>query len=357
MGGLYFSRLIAQKEMGIHNSVSDKICSLAKHSRCEAVLQSRGSKLFNWLSWGDVGMVYFSSSLLFILLWQVAGNPAADYYWLSLVGLVFPPYSLYYQWKVVKQWCMLCIGVLAVLFINAAISSLQLFVYANHNLPSVITNEGKAAGIFLLILLLMLSLWQIGRAVYLKSLESLQNEIKVLRMKRNPQLFTALVQTEEYRAANLPEADEAIQFGNPAAPYRLVIACNPYCGPCATAHHTIEGLYEKNPGLLQIAIRFALNNTDDNDKRTAAARDIIKAARTKPFEAIRDWYQLFDIGRFRQKYPMNGADVDKDIDKHITWSKQAAITATPTFFINGRKLPELFNWTEMTAFLEYEMRQ
>jgi uncharacterized membrane protein len=65
--GVYFSLLIAQKELGIQNSVSDKICSLAKHSRCESVLFSKGAKLFNWLTWGDVGMVYFRVHYSFYL--------------------------------------------------------------------------------------------------------------------------------------------------------------------------------------------------------------------------------------------------------------------------------------------------
>jgi uncharacterized membrane protein len=121
--GLYFSWLIVQKEFGISNSVSDKICSMAKHSRCESVLFSKGAKLFRWLTWGDVGIVYFASSLFYLLVSLLTGQAVSLqlYYILSLAGLLFPFYSLYYQWKIIKQWCMLCIAVLSILGLNTVI--------------------------------------------------------------------------------------------------------------------------------------------------------------------------------------------------------------------------------------------
>lgn len=43
--GIYFSWLIIQKEVGISNSLNDKICSIASRSHCDAVLFSKGAKL------------------------------------------------------------------------------------------------------------------------------------------------------------------------------------------------------------------------------------------------------------------------------------------------------------------------
>lgn len=348
--GLYFSWLIAQKEFGISNSISDKICSMAKHSRCESVLFSKGAKLFNWLTWGDVGIVYFVSSLLYLLISQLTNQPINLYYLFSLAGLAFPVYSLYYQWKVVKQWCMLCIAVLAVLFINAGIS---LSYWSG-----AVWNEtlAYASAIFILLLLFTLAAWQQIKALYRQSLALLPNEIKATRLKRNPQIFNALLQKEELNENNLPMQKDAIHFGNPQAPYQLLIACNPYCGPCAQAHHAIEDLYEKYPGKLSIAIRFALSNSDDKDISTLTAKEIIKAARQKPFEAIKDWYQVFDVDRFKQIHHTNGEDVSGDIIKHINWSKATGIEATPTFFVNGRRLPRLFSWMELSGVLEYELK-
>ena len=139
---------------------------------------------------------------------------------------------------------------------------------------------------------------------------------------------------------------------------RLVIACNPYCGPCAKAHQAIEELYEKYPGKIAVAVRFALHSNDENDAKVIASREIIKAGKTKPYEAIKDWYHLFDVGKFKQLHPTNSAEADnREIEKHISWSKEADIKGTPTFFINGRLLPELFSWEELSGVLDYGLKQ
>lgn len=348
--GLYFSWLIAQKEFGISNSISDKICSLVKQSRCESVLFSKGAKLFNWLTWGDVGIVYFSASLVFLLYSLLTYQPINLYFAISLAGLVFPFYSVYYQWRVVKQWCMLCIAVLAILFINSTISLLAI------NFQSL---AGKALYPFAILAILFaitLSAWQVLKALYKKSLSALSNEIKATRLKRNPEIFNALLEKQEANPINLPEKDEPLQFGNPEAPYQLVIACNPYCGPCAKAHHAVEEVYKKYPDKLSVTVRFALNNNDENDKTVSTAKEIIKAAVAKPFDAIKDWYNLFDLEKFKQLHHTNGEIVDSLLEKHISWNKKIEIKGTPTFFVNGRQLPKIFNWVDFVEALEMKCR-
>jgi protein-disulfide isomerase/uncharacterized membrane protein len=352
--GLCFSWLIAQKEFGISNGISDKICSMAKHSLCESVLFSKSAKLFNWLTWGDVGIVYFTSSLLYILISQITNQlfNLEFYYLLSLAGIAFPLYSLYYQWKVVKQWCMLCIGVLTILGINSIIGLTQLSTI------SLISNRILVNAILLFtgVSSFILAAWLILKSLYQKSLASLTNEIKATRLKRNPEIFAALLEKQEANPINLPEPDEAIRFGNAAAPYQLVIACNPYCGPCAKAHQAIEHLYEKYPGQFSVAVRFALNKNDESDKRVITVKEIMKVAKTKPLESVKDWYSTLNLEKFKELHQTNGEQVDAAIDKHIVWSREADIKGTPTVFMNGRKLPELYSWVDFVETVEYEIK-
>jgi uncharacterized membrane protein len=157
--GLCFSWLIAQKEFGISNSVSDKICSMAKHSRCESVLFSKGAKLFNWLTWGDVGMVYFTASLFYVLYLLITGNSSGLqlFYLISISGLLFPFFSLYYRWKVGKQWCMLCIAVLIILSVIGIISA------ANFN------NHLSGGNFLYFLLIIALATWQLLKLPYQKN--------------------------------------------------------------------------------------------------------------------------------------------------------------------------------------------
>jgi uncharacterized membrane protein len=360
--GLFFSRLIVQKEFGINNSLGNKICGLAKHSHCEAVLFSKGARLFNWLSWGDVGIVYFSTSLfyLFYTLIAPAGNIQL-YYAISITGLVFPVYSLYYQYKIVKQWCMLCIGVLAAILANGAVSVFSINLSALFTLSTLSTLFTFSA-----ILLLALSVWQLIKTILLKNLSSLTDKIKYAKLKRNPDVFSGLLIKQEYDSNNMPLLQDPLQFGNPNADLKLVIACNPYCGPCAKAHHAIESLFEKYSDSLLVSIRFTINTGDENDRRIIAAQEVLHAAKQDPFTAVKDWYSEMNIEKFREKHRVNesneanhqgfsAGDEMINLKKQIAWGKKAGITGTPTIFLNGRKIPEQYNWQELSEQLEQQI--
>jgi len=214
----------------------------------------------------------------------------------------------------------------------------------------------RGAGFEVLLLAFTLATWQLLKSLYKKSITSLTKEIKATRLKRNPEIFNAMLNKQEANLINLPEPDEAIRFGNPAAPYQLVIACNPYCGPCAKAHQAIEALYEKYPEQLSVSVRFALHSNDEKDNTVKIAREIFKAAKYKPYEAIKDWYTLFDIEKFKLLHQTNGEQVHADLEKHIEWNRKVEINGTPTFFVNGRKLPELYSRVDFTEILKNEIR-
>jgi hypothetical protein len=58
---------------------------------------------------------------------------------------------------------------------------------------------------------------------------------------------------------------------------------------------------------------------------------------------IQDWFELADLNRFRKQYPLqtNGQNPELEtlIARHSDWFDKAEIKGTPTFFVNGFKLP------------------
>jgi protein-disulfide isomerase/uncharacterized membrane protein len=349
--GLYFSLLSSQKEIGIQGTIGDKICRIVKHNSCETVIQSKGAQLFPSLSWSDIGIVYFGTSLLYFLIAQLSNvirESLSQYYLISLGAGLFPVYSIYYQWKSVKQWCILCMIVVGVLFFNTVITILYI------KSTDLTYSNWKYWLIFLLIGVTVFSLWRVGKIIYKKSFSILFAEIKEKKLKRNPRIFSALLSQNVVDPINLPEKNEFIRYGNISAQYQLVVACNPYCLPCAKAHRELDSLFEKYPDKISVSIRFALNAIDDS-RKMVAAREILKAAKLDPYEAMKDWYAFIDIEKFRQKYQVNGERIEEIIDYYIRWKELANIKATPTFFINGRRLPELYSWTDCLEILSTEI--
>jgi hypothetical protein len=78
-----------------------------------------------------------------------------------------------------------------------------------------------------------------------------------------------------------------------------------------------------------------------------AAKDDIQLTE----KALDDWYMAGkkDYEIFAAKYPMNGElkQQESKLDLMSKWCNDAEITATPTIFINGRRLPETYNINEL----------
>src|SRR5690606_12931802 len=114
--------LLLLYEIDKHNPIIKQVCSGGNaKAGCHAVLDSAGGK-FLGVSWSLVGFTYFLGGTLLMLF----ATPDRNAYFpllslLSLAALPYVVYSLFYQWKVVKQWCRLCLATQAILVVQAGL--------------------------------------------------------------------------------------------------------------------------------------------------------------------------------------------------------------------------------------------
>lgn len=89
-----------------------KMCSGKKEFDCKGVISSTGSRLFGIVSQTDIGILYFSS-MLSLLLFALFENTYEQVSGLLFLAAVLPlPYtlfSIYYQLRIIKKICMLCL--------------------------------------------------------------------------------------------------------------------------------------------------------------------------------------------------------------------------------------------------------
>lgn len=145
LAGLFVSCLLLWYEVDRANPALQKICTGAKNVNCGAILNSKQAKLFGSISWSEVGFFYFSVSYLLLLLQGYNALPLVA--WLNIFALPYTVFSIYYQWRVAKQWCVLCLWVQAILvaqfattlflcpngisslFTTATLQSIQFIIY------------------------------------------------------------------------------------------------------------------------------------------------------------------------------------------------------------------------------------
>jgi uncharacterized membrane protein len=360
LAGCFAGVLLMYYELDEHNPVLQQICGITKKINCGAVLQSKGSKIAG-ISWSAIGFSYFTG----MLIMQIFGglvNPNTLFAcaWLNVLAIPYVFYSVYYQWRIARQWCILCLFVQSLLVLQLATA-----VAGNWHillLSNMISGQWGAqvftafAIPFMTVMILMPALLKAKERGYIFT--------ELQRLKHNPQIFNALLEKQEIVSS--PPAGLGILLGNPQAPYKIIKVCNPYCGPCAQAHIPMEELLDNNPDV-QIQILFTASN-HERDTKTPPVKHLLAIAEknnqhmTK--QALDDWYlaEHKDYASFATKYPMNGelALQNDKIEAMNTWCLEAGIMFTPTFFIsisekgepsNYHKLPELYNVADLKYFL------
>lgn len=114
MAGLYFSFLLVQKTLNIKNRAADRVCKVLQEGGCDSVLKTRASKLFGVFSWSEVGLTYFSVSLLTLLIFPQFTSYLAL---CNAICLPFTFWSIWYQKFRAKAWCTLCVSVQCLLWL------------------------------------------------------------------------------------------------------------------------------------------------------------------------------------------------------------------------------------------------
>ncbi|MDX8337540.1 vitamin K epoxide reductase family protein [Draconibacterium sp. IB214405] len=114
MIGLTASIFLTLQEFKIQTLLAKKICNLGSITDCESILTSNESRFFGFINWSDVGLVYYSGTLIYLL--SSSGN--YDLSVLAILGVLilpYPAFSIYIQVFKIKKLCPFCIVVQAML--------------------------------------------------------------------------------------------------------------------------------------------------------------------------------------------------------------------------------------------------
>ena len=131
LSGLILSIFIVQEKLGIKNEIVSKICNINPKSSCEDVIKSTKSQLNKWLGFSDLPLLFFSVNVLSILILPQQSSFFVGY--LSLLAMPFLLYSVWIQKFQIKKWCILCLLVAAVIFVQGLIFLTTNFKLSNFN--------------------------------------------------------------------------------------------------------------------------------------------------------------------------------------------------------------------------------
>lgn len=345
--GCYISVLLIWYELDRHNPSLRQQCNRTARLNCDAVLQSAAAKFLGF-SWTEIGFAYFAGGWLCLVAGGINYSTLIFLAMLNLAAIPYTLFSVYYQWRVARNWCLLCLTVQGILI-------LELFtalIGGWHRITQLSFAEGTPLLLAFYFVLPFIS-WLLIKPLFLAARENRLHKKAFLKLKYNHQVFSSLLQQQ--RSIELPSSDLGILIGPANAGTRIVTVCNPYCNPCGTAHQVLDEILKENRDI-QVQIIFTSGN---DDQRTATTKHILAiAAKNDPVltkAALNDWFlnSEKDLTAFSARYPADaGAGTQwQKVEAMSEWCRKTNISFTPTIFLNGRQLPEHYSVSDLKYFL------
>lgn len=330
--GIYIGYLLVIKQLNIHSNYGDRLCSLFKHSDCNNILESDAAKLFGFFSWSEIGLSYFVTNVLFICFF-----PSYIPY-LAFINILCLPYSfwsIWYQKFKAKQWCPLCLIIIALLWVLFTINLLFGFF-----LTSTITFFGFIIIGFVYLFFILFS--NIILSILSKSLQVESIKYEINNIKINEDVFKSLLKKQPHY--EVTKGTSEILLGNPNSKFLITIFTNPHCNPCGRMHKRVNSLIFQNN---DICVQYILSSF--NKELDISSKYLIGVYQQKNGDAKHIFDEWFDFGKFNKeaffrKYPIEilNIDIDTEFAKHELWKEKSGLRATPTILVNGYKLPNNF---------------
>ncbi len=340
IAGIVLSVLLILHEFEVHLSITDKLCNLNKATNCNTVLHDKASKVFGWFGWADVGFIYFTGSFLFLLQ-----SPEEE--GLSLMAILaalsvpYPIFSIYYQGIVLKKWCPLCLGVQLIL-ITEFVLLLPQFSQLSFSFDSV-----TRLVLSLLVIAIVYTLFILFRR---EQMSSEMHYYKYLGFKKNPDILRMLLTNQPH--SEIPLSESSLIFGNRDASIRITAFLSLHCSHCARAFEKIRNMLNENEDIL---INLLLV-TSDNKMLTTLYNNNRQGKEAESLKLLEQWFNADPYSRTKITEGLcipEDSDLSREVNEESTrLFKEYNVMGTPTFFINGYKLPAQYEIDDLRYFRE-----
>lgn len=344
--GLILSSLLLWYEIDKNNPLLQKVCTGFTKTNCNSILTGKGAKIWG-ISWSEIGFYYFSGATISLQLFGTSLLPIVAF--LNILAIIYPFFSIYYQWRVAKQWCILCLSVQLLLILGV----LNVLFFYSYKI--VISDKPLEYLKIIVVYSLPLVIWFFLKPYFLRLQKAKTIKSEFLRTKFNIDIFTTLLLKQ--KKIDSPLENIGIVLGNPTAENTIVKVCNPYCTPCMKAHPKLENLL-KNHSNLKLRIIFNTAN-DSNSYDFPITNHLMAIASTNNTTIIKSalnfWYNLKEknYDEFSLQYSLNQypSATMTQIETMYKWCVDMKIQFTPTYFFNGYQLPDVYDIEDLHYFL------
>ncbi|GAB3640259.1 vitamin K epoxide reductase family protein [Spirosoma arcticum] len=298
-------------------------------------LESR--KIFGWLTWSELGLVYFVIGLSFLFLLDNV-NKLVFIKWFNLATTFYILWAIYYQIVVIRKWCFICLATISLFCAEFfSLINIPLFIQKYDSFP---------ANVFLINLLLITGSWVFIRQHLVNSFLSKGLYISLQRTKFSADFVQSLFNKEP----TIPpffEAMQTVMIGNPEAQHKLFAVLNPNSILCATKLDELISLITLNEKINCKVILVPDSPEDVLGIKTI--KSILNYSNEQRLVALKECYKYTSFKKCNFSDDITANDkLAISVNENINWAFLARIPLTvPTIYLNNNVLSSIYGTKEV----------
>lgn len=351
--GAFFSFLLMSKQFHNDNKWGDKACTLFHQKDCKEVLQSNHNKLMGF-SWSEIGFSYFLLHYICVCLsvhFPILYPIVIEVGWCAML---YSLWSIYVQARIIRSWCVLCLAVQAVVWMQGISAMISLSESSLSNGISLFSLF--CLSLFLLLLLVIINLVHLINFSRITAADLRAMTYNYQSLKFNGEVIhSLLISTRKIIACE--DTRTGIIFGHPDAEIKLTILTNPHCAPCAQLHSQIEELLQRHGDTICVEYVFC----SFHESLQPSTRFLIATYQQEGSVTARriysEWYtkgRLQADAFIRRHAAIHWETVESEIEmhKHEAWREKYGFYSTPTILLNGSVLPHLYTSRDLLSIID-----
>jgi hypothetical protein len=270
---------------------------------------------------------------------------------LSIAALPILLYSIYYQWRIIKKWCPLCLGIATIGFLQFGLTFTTGFYDSTFGL------ELNTLLIFSVTLIAISLIWDTLKAFIKQRIHFKKLELEHYKFKRNFSLFNTLYKKGEPLKYNIEIPGEII-LGNVNSPLNLTLVTSPLCFFCKKAHSDVSNLLLTASDKFKISIRFLVKPEDtqsDLYKITSQLLHLYNKKGVKTCESALDEIYTDDFSAsswIGERDIVTNDFYKKILDAQYEWATDNTINFTPALYLNNVLYPQEYEREDLKYFIE-----
>jgi uncharacterized membrane protein len=336
-----------------------KMCSAKQNdSDCKEVISSSASKLAGLISHTDMGIVYFSSMLAIVII-ALMSNTYDHYlsflFWVAALPLPYTLFSVYYQLRIIKKICVMCMMIQAILWMQFACF---LFLSPRINITDLHFEVIIYAALILSAVSTLYFLYMENRRT---TAREKADTLEIFKFKSSNLFFEdAMLGQLKFIQDDFPVT---FSLGDPSANEKIACVLSLFCAPCGDKLNELLKLadwFEE-----QIDIQIIIK---PDAPAAALIKELImhanKGELKKVIHILSHWYSFFQqekqrgnvnasaiVTKWNAYYP--AATATEQVESQYAWHRRFyenyPMPFTPLMQYNGKLLPGMYQDLELLS--------